>query len=381
MRIGLDIRPFLKQATGVGVYYKNLLFSLAEMDHENRYFLFSSSLKDRFPQSMLPPFARREFRDRRLPVMILNYLWHTWEWPPVDHFFREELDLTHSPIPLILPTRGKTIVTVHDLFFMDQPQLVGREAGKFFRRRIGNSLRDADGILTVSRFVKTQILERFSVNEKKVQAVYHGVNASFFESPGEEFLETVRQKHALPSSFLLFVGTVEPRKNLLRLIDALSLLARDQIQVPLVIAGKKAMDYGRLQDRIQKHGLESHVLLLDFLPLLELRALYRLAEALVFPSLSEGFGLPVVEAMASGLPCVLSRAPAIPEIAQQAAIFFDPNESEDIASAIRRVLTEEKLRENLIAQGLKRSEDFSWKKAAEKTLRFYRSIDRGEEPS
>ena len=381
MRIGFDIRPFLRQATGVGVYCKNLLFALAGIDRKNRYYLFSSSLKDRFPRPSLPPLALCEFRDRHYPVRFLNYLWQTWQWPPLDRFFGEDLDLTHSPIPLILPTRGKTIVTVYDLFFMDHPLLVGRQAGKYFRRRIDDSLRKADGILTISQFVRTQVLERFGLKESKVRAVHLGVDASFSESPTEEAQKSVRQKYALPPSFLFFVGNIEPRKNLVRLIDALALLGRAQNRIPLVIAGKKERDYDRLVDRIRKHGLESQIILLDFLPPLELRILYRLATAFVFPSLSEGFGLPVAEAMASGLPCALSRAPALPEIAEQAALFFDPENTEEMAQTIDSLLHDEDLRADLITKGRKRALDFSWEKTAEETLRFYESIGEGEKPS
>jgi glycosyltransferase involved in cell wall biosynthesis len=378
MRIGFDIRPFLRQATGVGVYCKNLLFALADIDRTNSYYLFSSSLKDRFPQPSLPPFALFEFRDRRFPVRILNYLWQAWQWPPLDRFFHENLDLTHSPIPLILPTRGKTIVTVYDLFFMDHPRLVGKEAKKYFRRRIEDSLHKADGILTISQFVRTQVLERFGLEESKIRAIHLGVDASFSESPAEEALQSVRKKYSLPLSFLLFVGNIEPRKNLVRLIDALALLDRSQKGIPLVIAGKKERDYDRLMNRIRKHGLESQILLLDFLPSLDLRLLYRLATAFVFPSLSEGFGLPVAEALASGLPCALSRAPALPEIAEQAALFFDPENPEEMAHTIESLLCDEDLRVDLITRGRKRALDFSWEKTAEETLRFYQSIGEGE---
>lgn len=378
MRIGFDIRPFLKQATGVGVYYKNLLSALAAIDHKNTYFLFSSSLKDRFPRDGLPSFSRRKFRDMRYPVRMLNYLWRSWQWPALDSFFREDLDLTHSPIPLILPTKGKKIVTVYDLFFMEHPHLVGREAGKVFRGRIGDSLKEADGILTISQFVKIQILDRFGIEERKIRAIHLGVDAAFSESPAEETLKNVKQKYALPPSFLLFVGNIDPRKNLPRLIEALALLGRGKKRIPLVIAGRRGRDYRSVLDSIRRHALESQVYLLDFLPLLDLRVLYRLATALVLPSLSEGFGLPVVEAMASGLPCVLSRAPALPEIAQQAALFFDPQSAEDMAQAIGLLVADEELRADLIAKGRRRAVEFSWERTAEETLLFYKTIGEGE---
>jgi glycosyltransferase involved in cell wall biosynthesis len=377
MRIGFDIRPFLKQATGVGLYYKNLLFSLADIDRKNSYFLFSSSWKDRFPRQSLPPFASSQFRDRRYPVRLMDYLWQTWQWPPLDFFFGEELDLTHSPIPLILPSRGKAIVTVYDLFFLDYPLLAGQQAGQKFRRRIGTSLHKSDGVLTISRHVKDQIVERFGINESKVRAVYLGADASFGHRPAEKILNGLRKKFALPPSFLLFVGTIEPRKNLARLIEALSLVHRTSQRIPLVIAGHQGLNSNRVIARVRELDLGSDVRFLDYLPLQDLRALYHLATMLVLPSLSEGFGLPVVEAMTSGLPCALSHAQALPEIAQEAALYFDPENTEEMAQTIGRMLEDEDLRTDLIKRGRRRARDFSWRKTAEETLRFYTSLGEG----
>src|SRR4030042_1056628 len=123
MRIGFDLRSFLKEETGVGVYFRNLLRELAAVDRENEYFLFSSSWKDRFPPERLPGFARQRFRDFRLPVRLVNFLWYRIGWPTLDSFFRARLDLTHSPVPLHLPTRGRKVITVCDLFFLEPPAL------------------------------------------------------------------------------------------------------------------------------------------------------------------------------------------------------------------------------------------------------------------
>ncbi len=374
MKIGFDVRPFLRQATGVGVYYKNLLFSLARIDSDNQYYLFSSSYKDRFFQEELPPFSQVEFRDARIPVKLINFLWHKVKWPPLDTFFHTELDLTHSPIPLLLPTKGKKIVTVYDLFFMDFPSSVQAEVRKNFTKRIENSLHRADGILVISKFVKDQILKRFFLNEDKIKVVYLGVDPDFSNKPSVSLIETVRNKYRLPSKFLLFVGAIEPRKNLVKLIEALGVIRDKSYDIPLVIVGKKGMDYQNLISKIEDIKLQSQVLFLNYLPEGDLKVLYRLTSCLVIPSLCEGFGLPLVEAMASECPLVISSAPALPEIALDAGLYFHPEDAEEMASQILTVLENEDERKNLIQKGTERVRDFSWAQTAENTLNFYKSV-------
>jgi len=374
MKIGFDVRPFLRQATGVGVYYKNLLFSLARIDSDNQYYLFSSSYKDRFFQEELPPFSQVEFRDARIPVKLINFLWHKVKWPPLDTFFHTELDLTHSPIPLLLPTKGKKIVTVYDLFFMDFPSSVQAEVRKNFTKRIENSLHRADGILVISKFVKDQILKRFFLNEDKIKVVYLGVDPDFSNKPSVSLIETVRNKYRLPSKFLLFIGAIEPRKNLVKLIEALGVIRDKSYDIPLVIVGKKGMDYQNLISKIEDIKLQSQVLFLNYLPEGDLKVLYRLTSCLVIPSLCEGFGLPLVEAMASECPLVISSAPALPEIALDAGLYFHPEDAEEMASQILTVLENEDERKNLIQKGTERVRDFSWAQTAENTLNFYKSV-------
>jgi len=378
MRIGFDIRPFLRQATGVGIYYKNLLFSLASIDRYNQYFLFSSSYKDRFFQEELPPFSHREFRDARYPVKLINFLWQKVGWPPLDKFFNTELDLTHSPIPLLLPTKGKKIVTVYDLFFMDFPAFVKGEARKNFAQKIENSLHQADGILVISQFVKDQIIERFSLNEDKIKVVYLGIDQGFSNKPSATQTEIVKKKYGLPAKIILFVGAIEPRKNLVKLIDALGFIQKKSVDAPLVIVGKKGFDYQNLIKKIEKNKLQSKVLFLNYLPDEDLKILYHLASCLVLPSLSEGFGLPLVEAMASECPLVISKTSALPEIALDAALYFHPDDAEEMANQIITVMDNEEIRKNLIEKGNQRVKDFSWTKTAENTLEFYRAVlDKG----
>jgi glycosyltransferase involved in cell wall biosynthesis len=374
MRIGFDLRPFLKEETGVGVYYKNLLFSLSRIDRSNEYFLFSSSLKDRFEASKIPPFEKKSFRDFALPVKMVNYFWYRLRWPSLDFFFHTKLDLTHSPTPLILPTKGKKIVTVYDLCFLDFPHLTDKETRRNFLHRTGDSLLQADGIVTISRFTRDQLLEKFGVEKSKVKVVYLGIDPDYGQDVSADELAKTESHYSLPSSFLLFVGALERRKNLLNLIQALKTIHRHHKKIHLVIAGREGEEYYRLKDEIRRQSLESWIKMLGYVPDTDLKNLYRLASLLVFPSFCEGFGLPVLEAMASGLPVVASKTSAIEEVAQDAALYFDPQNPEEMAEKILLALEDKSLCQKNVERGKKRALDFNWEKTATETLGFYQEM-------
>jgi len=374
MRIGFDMRPFLKEETGVGIYFKNLLFHLAQIDSSNEYYLFSSSYKDRFPRQKIPPFVKRHFRDFRFPVKVVNFFWHRLSWPPLDLFFRTELDLTHSATPLIVPTKGKKIVTVHDLFFMDFPYMTDTETRKDFVNKIKDSLLKTDGIVAVSHFTRNQLLERFPVEAKKVKVTYYGLDPRFNADISPEEVEEVRQRYSLPSSFILFVGAVESRKNILNLIEALKVIHQKHEKTSLLIVGRAGSDSRSLEIKIEKEKLEAWIKIVGYLPNKDVRIFYRLASVFALPSLCEGFGFPLLEAMASKLPIAASQAPAIPEIAQDAALYFSPENPEDMADKIILALNDENVRQNLIAEGRKRVLDFDWRRTAQETLNFYKDV-------
>jgi glycosyltransferase involved in cell wall biosynthesis len=374
MRIGVDIRPFLSRETGVGTYLKNLLFQLARIDEANEYCLFSSSWKERFPVEKVPPFAKSRFRDLRIPVRAVNFLWSRLGRPSLDFFLGTKLDLTHSPTPLALPTRGKKIVTVYDLFFLDQPMKADRQARDVFSKKAGESLEKADGILTISEFTRRAVLERFSLDETKIKVTPLGLNPLFLEDVPAEVLETTRRKYALPERFLLFVGAVEFRKNLVTLVEALAKVHEAGEKVTLVVAGRKGEDSANLDEAVARFRLGDWVKRLGYLPDPEVRDLYRLAHLFVFPSLCEGFGLPLLEAMACGLPAAVSRAGALPEVGGEAAAYFDPIDPDEIAGVLLRLLRDAGKRRELAEKGKERAVLFSWESTARETLAFYEKV-------
>ena len=377
MRIGVDIRPFLSRETGVGTWLRNLLFELARLDRANEYCLFSASWKERFAPERVPPFARARLRDVRLPVRAVNALWSRLSWPPFESFFGGRIDLTHSPTPLPLPGRSRKIVTVHDLFFLEDPRRSVREARRVFARKAGAALASADGIVAVSEFARTSILERFPAGAERIAVVPHGLDRAFLEDIPFSSLEETRRRLRLPERFILFVGAVEKRKNLTTLLEALSLIRGGGEPVELVVAGREGEGSDEFSSAVSRLGLSPSVRVLGYLDDGDVRALYRLARLFVLPSLCEGFGLPLLEAMASGVPAAVSRAGALPEVGGDAAAYFDPEDAAGMARVIAELLADEGRRRVLADKGKARSAGFSWTEAARRTLVLYERIAGG----
>jgi glycosyltransferase involved in cell wall biosynthesis len=371
MRIGVDVRPFLSRETGVGTYLRSLLFELARLDTRNEYCLFSSSWKERFPPEKVPPFAHARLRDLRIPVRAVNFLWYRFSWPPFERFFGGPLDLTHSPTPVPLPGRSKKIVTVYDLFFLEDPERSVREARRVFARNAAASLEAADGILAISDFTRRSILEHFPMSEEKIAVAPLGLGPQFLQDVPAASLEETRRRLRLPGEFILFVGAIERRKNLVNLLEAFARLRNAGHAIDLVLAGKEGEASAEVAAAAARLGLGSAVRTLGYLADREIRDLYRLARLLVFPSLCEGFGLPLLEAMASGLPAAVSRTGALPEVGGDAAAYFEPEDSEDMARVVGNLLGNEAKRRELAEKGKRLASRFGWAETARRTLAFY----------
>jgi glycosyltransferase involved in cell wall biosynthesis len=228
--------------------------------------------------------------------------------------------------------------------------------------------------VTISEFTRKALIERFGFGSDKIKVTYLGLNDIHKEEVGAGAVEAARRKFDLPEGFLLFVGASEPRKNLPRLIDALAVIHERYAKIPLVLAGRAGADQAVLLDRIRSRGLERWVRRLGYLPDPDIRDLYHAASVLVFPSYCEGFGLPLLEAMACGLPVAASGVSALPEIGGEAAVYFDPENVEDMAAKIILILGDDRLRASLQTKGRERAKAFTWQKTARETLAFYRDI-------
>jgi glycosyltransferase involved in cell wall biosynthesis len=380
LTIGIDYRPALSRATGVGRYFEGLLSGLTRVDRENLYLLFTSSFKERPRPASRPGNFR--LVDRRLPVRLLNWLWHRLEIPPLDSLTGESLDVVHSPTPLLVPARrARAIVTVCDLFFLDHPETTRAEIRRDYAALVRGHARRAEAVLAISETTARDVAEKLAVPEDRIVVIHAGVDERFLANgapPGESSGSNGGSGGGSGGErpYLLAVATEEPRKNLPRLLEAVALLGARGWDGRLVLAGGPGLDTPNLHEAIGRLGLGTRVTRLGYVGPEALPSLYRRARALVLPSLWEGFGLPLLEAMASGIPIVASDIPVHREVAAEAAVFAPAEDAGGLAEAIEDVWFDDSLRSRLVGCGRERVAAFSWEASAKKALALYQRVGR-----
>jgi glycosyltransferase involved in cell wall biosynthesis len=368
MNIGLDVRPSLIRPTGAGSYVLALARHLPLAAPGDRFFLFSASLRDRYPHRDWP--ANVTVVDRRVPVRALNFAWNRLGWPSLDGLAGAKLDLVHSPHPLVVPSRhARHVITLHDLFFLKHPEMTRAEVRRDYVPLVRSHVRRADGILCGSQFTASEIRRLLDVPAEKIAVTPYGVDPIYRAEVAPGAVDAVLKRRGLPRRAILFVGSDEKRKNVVNLAMAYMGLARRRAALPpLVLVGPGS---GWAQGGTV---VGPQIRALGYLDVRELRALMAASAMLVLPSLEEGFGLPVAEAMAAGLPVVCSRGSALEEVAGGAAVLVDPLDTGDIADGIERVLDDARLAESLRQRGLERSRGFRWEATAAQTIEFYRRL-------
>lgn len=365
--IGLDFRPALSRVTGVGRYFQGLVEALTRLDHDNDYILFSSSWKERAHQEPRPENFR--LVDRRVPVRVLNALWHRMEAPSLDWLARAAIDVAHSPTPLILPSRrARSIVTICDLFFLDHPEATTREIRRDYAKLVRSHVKRADAIVAISDTTAREVVNKLDVSPERVHVIHAGLDERFLATPNGPNGPNGNE------NYLLTVATLEPRKNLPVLLEAVSVLRKRGWDGRLRIAGGFGLDTPRVDETIARLGLSGVVEKLGYVDGETLPSLYRGARAVVMPSLWEGFGLPLLEAMASEVPLVASDIAVHHEVAGEAAVFAEPHDANAFADAIEKLEGDEGLRAKLVASGRERVSRFSWDASAHKALKLYRTL-------
>jgi glycosyltransferase involved in cell wall biosynthesis len=357
----IDYRPALRQRTGVGEYVHGLATSLAARLAEcDSLTVFSSSWKDRLPRSSVPG-ARHV--DARIPVRLLNLAWHRLEWPPVE-WLAPPPDIVHSLHPLLIPSRAAAqVVTVCDFHFLDRPEHTSAEIRRDYVTLAKAHVRRADAVVVISKYTGRQVVERFGVDPDRVSVCY----------PGRPSW-TPRPEPSRPGP-ILFLGTVEPRKNLARLIEAYATVINRHSAAPdLVIAGRMLISRNEILRAAKSAGPdESRVKFIGYVEEDERQRLLREASMLVLPSLEEGFGIPALEAMTLGLPVVASNRGALPEVVHDAGLLVDPEDVQGLAGAIERVIGDAELRRSLAARGIEQARNFSWDSSAGALYEAYRA--------
>ncbi len=356
MRILIDYRPALSQRTGVGEYIHCLSEALVRVSAgRDEISLFASSWKDRLDERTIP--GARAI-DCRIPAKVLTRLWHQQEWPPVEWLAGGAFDVVHSSRPTLVPARsGARFLTVHDLDFLDHPERTQAEFRGDYGALTRRHARRADRLVVISAYTAGEVEARFEIPANRLIVCRPG-------RPGWS-----PRTSQPPDPYLLFVGTLEPRKNVGRLLEAYARLVTHHPSTPrLLLAGRAVAESAPWIEALEHPPLAGRATHLGYIPDAHRESLYRHAAALVLPSLNEGFGLPVLEAMTVGAPVIAANRGAIPEVLGDAGLLVDPEETDEIVHAIRRVLTEPGLAEALGARGVRRARLFDWNTAAE-TLR------------
>ncbi|RMG52492.1 MAG: glycosyltransferase family 1 protein [Acidobacteria bacterium] len=369
MRIGIDAHAIGSQSTGNETYIKNLILALAEIDRLNEYVLFFTR-----------PEVARQWEGRFPNVRVQLIRPHTpYARIPVSFplaMYRAGVDLIHVQYTAPPFCHKPIVVTIHDLSFEHFPQFFTPRERFFFRRTIPHTARRAAKVLTVSEYSRRDIINTYRLPPEKVVVTPNGVGPEFRPTRDEERLQAVKKKYGIERPYLLSVGNLQPRKNLARLIKAYSRLREmvEDFRHQLVIVGKRAWLYRNILHEVNRSPYAGDMVFTGYVPESDLPDLYSGATVFVYPSIFEGFGLPVLEAMACGTPVITSNSSSLPEVVGEAGLMVDPYDEEAWARTILRVIEDRQLRNELAERSVQQAARFSWHRTAELTLAVYREV-------
>jgi glycosyltransferase involved in cell wall biosynthesis len=369
MRIGIDCRLPYYQMGGISQYITHLITSLADIDRDSSYELFHSK-KD--ANSYIPNGTTNFER-----TDLFTPCHHRFErWTLGAELLRHRPDVFHSP-DFIPPAYGAAnrVITVHDLNFWYYPEFLTKESRRYYLDQIEWAVRVADHIIADSDHTRNDLMRILGVADDKVSTVYLAANPLYSMPRATDEIDSVLQQFELPAGFILFVGTLSPRKNVILLLSAYEILLKSsKTETPLVLVGATGWLSDEIFDTISRLNLGSQVLHLEGVSDYELSCLYPAAGLLALPSYYEGFGLPPLEAMHSGCPVVSSNRGSLPEIVGDAGPLIDPENLDGWVSSMEILLKDEGARETARTKGYAQAKRFSWENTARETLEIYRNL-------
>jgi glycosyltransferase involved in cell wall biosynthesis len=361
MKIVVDYRPALRARTGVGEYMHQLVRAYTAA-HDDAVEVFTASWKDRPAPDTSTQLAAAVI-DRRIPVRVLNFLWHRLEWPPIETF-AGSVDVVHAAHPLMIPARrAAQVVTVHDLFFLANPEQTRAEIRRDYPALTAAHARRAHAVVTPSQYTKDLVIRQLGVPAERVYACPFGPPA---------WRQLGRAPNVPRDGYFLFVGTLTARKNVGTVLDAYAALrSRLPSAPPLVIAGAATADAERWLSRLASDPLRGHVEHLGYVADDERERLYAGARALLMPSLDEGFGVPALEAMSAGVPVITSNRGSLPEVVGDGGTMLEPMDVDGFANAMERIAGDESWATAQGAAALTRAKAFTWEATARRLRRAY----------
>lgn len=382
MRIGIDIRNIGKQRTGDEVVFFNLTKELSKIDSENEYFLLTDTANKKVLNNIENTLGIKNKENFKIislsksnNLSINKFLWNFWVLP--TYLRKSPVDIYHTQYitPLFVPRKIKIVTHIHDISFKIYSKFIKWSDLIFLNVLIPMSMRRADKIIAVSEFTKNEILEHYGISSSKVEVVYNSTDLPA-QSEGLS-AEKINEKYSLPDKFILYVGTLQPRKNIPILIEAYAKIRNKIPAIKLVVAGdRNAHNFDKkIDETINKYKLsENDIIFAGFIDAEDKASVYNLAHTLVAPSFYEGFGITPLEAMEANTPIIVSEIPPHREVSEDAAIYFDPNNLDELHKKLYTICIDDNLRNKLIGLESARLDFFSWKKSAKKLLETYKSL-------
>lgn len=373
MTIYVDVSAAVHQRAGLARYARSLAQALVTHYASSYDFrLFYNRFGRAGPVADLPMLPARTvplgYKPWRMAVLMGQRIHLGFDW------LLPHAQLLHATEHLLLPMRHvPTVLTVHDLIYHLFPAYHKRLNYWYLNAAMPLFVRRADKIIAISQSTKRDLMHIYGVPAEKISVIYEAASPDF-RPAGAQAVAAVKARYGLPDHYILALGTIEPRKNLIRLVDALRLLRQKDPSLSLVIVGSAGWLYQDFFQHVEKLDEPRAVLLSGFVPDQDLPAVITGASVYVLASLYEGFGLPILEAMACGTPVVCSNTSSLPELGGRAARYFDPTNTQGMAAAIEAILTDESLREHMRDLGLEQAAKFSWERAAAETVTVYESL-------
>ncbi len=371
LRIGFDAKRAFLNNTGLGNYSRSVITSFAQYYPENKYFLYTpKQIQNSRTASMLnlPDITVRE-----PSIPFFKSLWRSRF--VVKQLIKDELDIYHGlshEIPLGIQHTGiKTVVTIHDLIFFRYPHYYKAADRKIYEIKFGNACRNADRIIAISEQTKRDIIHYFGTDAAKIDVVYQSCDAAFSQGYSSDQLAAIGFRYNLPQQFLLNVGTIEDRKNLMLIAKALPAI---DPAIKLVVIGKETTYAEKVKKYLSDHQLGDRVVFLQNIPFTDLPAIYRLASVFVYPSEFEGFGIPILEALNSGTPVVAATGSCLEEAGGPSSIYVSPSDADALAAAINAILSNPEIRQRMVSAGKIHARNFTENAHAENLMRIYQKL-------
>ncbi len=370
--IGINARYLQRSMSGIERYTLELVKNLSLIDEKNKYVLFFNNHEPLIALEKKYNFVNY-ITSIPTKIRFMRIFWEQfWLAKEIQY---NNVDVFHGPSFLApFSKKCKYTITIHDLSFFKYPESFTMENKLYFKFFLKKSVNNADIIIADSESTKKDIMQYFNILDEKIKVIYLGVGEKYKRITNVAKLNTIRTKYALPEKFLLFTGVLSPRKNLERTIEAFHHLKKNNFPHKFVIVGKKGWLYSPIFEKIKQLDLQDKIIFTDYIDEEDLPYLYNLADLFVLASLYEGFGLPILEAMACGCPVVTANTSSMPEVAGDATLLVNPLSIEEIKNAMEKILTDKRLREELINKGFEQAKKFSWKNTAEETLKVYKNL-------